>query len=334
MVIIVDAFGGDNAPLEIIKGCELAVKEFSVDIKLVGQEATIRKVIMENKICDNNIQIVDAPDIITMKDNPGDIIRSKKDSSMACGLRLLANGDGDAFVSAGNSGALVMGSTTIVKRIHKIKRPAFAPVIPQSEGFFMLIDCGANVECKPQMLEQFAVMGSIYMEKVMKIKSPRVGLANVGTEDHKGGALQKDAFALLKNNNNINFVGNIETRDIPNDVADVVVSDGFTGNIILKTYEGVASTIINMLKGMFKKNIKTKLAAAMVYSDMKDMKKTLDYNEYGGAPIIGLKAPVFKAHGSSNANTFKNAIKLLIEYVNGNVVSEISTALKNMDPET
>lgn len=328
MIIIVDAFGGDNAPVEIIKGCELAVKEYEINIKLVGKKSIINKVIEENNICKNNIEIVDAPDVIDMDDKPGDIIRSKKDSSMALGLRMLANGEGDAFVSAGNSGALVMGATTIVKRIKGVKRPAFAPIIPKEDGFFMLIDCGANVDCKPNMLKQFAVMGSIYMEKVMKIKKPRVGLANVGTEENKGGDLQKQAFTILKESNNINFIGNIEARDIPVDAADVVVSDGFTGNIILKTYEGVASTLMKKIKEVLSKNIRTKLAASIVYSDFKKMKKELDYNEYGGAPVIGIRAPVFKAHGSSNADTFKNAIKLLISYVDENVVSEISSNLE------
>ena len=328
MIIIVDAFGGDNAPVEIIKGCELAVKEYEINIKLVGKKSIINKVIEENNICKNNIEIVDAPDVINMDDKPGDIIRSKKDSSMALGLRMLANGEGDAFVSAGNSGALVMGATTIVKRIKGVKRPAFAPIIPKEDGFFMLIDCGANVDCKPNMLKQFAVMGSIYMEKVMKIKKPRVGLANVGTEENKGGDLQKQAFTILKESNNINFIGNIEARDIPVDAADVVVTDGFTGNIILKTYEGVASTLMKKIKEIFSKNIRTKLAASIVYSDFKKMKKELDYNEYGGAPVIGIRAPVFKAHGSSNADTFKNAIKLLISYVDENVVSEISSNLE------
>lgn len=333
MIIIVDAFGGDNAPVEIIRGCELAVKEYGINIKLVGKKDVINKAIEENNICKNNMEIVDAPDVITMDDKPGDIIRSKKDSSMALGLRLLANGEGDAFVSAGNSGALVMGATTIVKRIKGVKRPAFAPIVPKEEGFFMLIDCGANVDCKPQMLKQFAIMGSIYMEKVMKIKKPRVGLANIGTEEHKGGDLQKQAFTILKESDNINFIGNIEARDIPVDAADVVVSDGFTGNIILKTYEGVASTLMKKIKEVFSKNIRTKLAASIVYSDLKNMKKELDYNEYGGAPVIGIRAPVFKAHGSSNANTFKNAIKLLISYVNENVVSEISSNLEQPSDE-
>ena len=246
---------------------------------------------------------------------------------MAVGLKMLHDGEGDAFVSAGNSGAICVGATLIVKRIKGIKRPGFAPVIPTLEGSMMLIDCGANVECKPQMLQQFAVMGSIYMEKVMGIKNPRVGLANVGTEPHKGGELQLKTYELLENSK-LNFIGNIEGRDVPVGGCEVCVSDGFTGNLILKTYEGVAGALMDKIKGVFNKNLKTKLAAAMVYSDLKEMKKSIDYNEFGGAPIIGCAKPVFKAHGSANAKTFKNAIRLTKEYVENNVVEEISSALK------
>ena len=194
----------------------------------------------------------------------------------------------------------------------------------------MLIDCGANVECKPQMLLQFGVMGSIYMEKVMGIKNPRVGLANVGTEPHKGGELQQKTYELLENSK-LNFIGNVEGRDVPVGGCEVCVSDGFTGNLILKTYEGVASALMSKIKGVFNKNLKNKLAAAMVYGDLKEMKKSVDYNEFGGAPIIGCAKPVFKAHGSANAKTFKNAIRLTKEYVENNVVEEISAALKEFN---
>lgn len=327
MNIIVDAFGGDNAPLEIIKGSVDAKNEYGVDITLVGNEEVIRKVSNENEINIDGIEIVHADSVISQNEAGTEVVKSKKDSSMAVGLKMLHDGEGDAFVSAGNSGAICVGATLIVKRIKGIKRPGFAPVIPTLEGSMMLIDCGANVECKPQMLEQFAVMGSIYMEKVMGIKNPRVGLANVGTESHKGGELQLKTYELL-NNSKLNFIGNIEGRDVPVGVCEVCVSDGFTGNLILKTYEGVAGALMDKIKGVFNKNLKTKLAAAMVYSDLKEMKKSIDYNEFGGAPIIGCAKPVFKAHGSANAKTFKNAIRLTKEYVENNVVEEISTALK------
>ena len=330
MNIIVDAFGGDNAPLEIIKGSLDAKNEFGVDITLVGNEEIIRKVSRENELNLDGVKIVHAETVISQNEAGTEVVKSKKDCSMAVGLKMLHNGEGDAFVSAGNSGAVCVGATLIVKRIKGIKRPGFAPVIPTLEGNMMLIDCGANVECKPQMLLQFGVMGSIYMEKVMGIKNPRVGLANVGTEPHKGGELQQKTYELLENSK-LNFIGNIEGRDVPVGGCDVCVSDGFTGNLILKTYEGVASALMSKIKGVFNKNLKNKLAAAMVYGDLKEMKKSVDYNEFGGAPIIGCAKPVFKAHGSANAKTFKNAIRLTKEYVENNVVEEISAALKEFN---
>ncbi len=328
MKIIVDAFGGDNAPLEIIKGCALAVDEYGFNIVLVGPKDKIEDVANKNKISLKNMEIVNADEIITMEDSADTVIKTKKESSMAIGLKLLSKGEGDAFISAGNSGALVVGATLLVKRIKGIKRCAFAPILPKDDGFFMLIDSGANVECRPEMLYQFGVMGSIYMDKVMGINKPRIGLANVGTEEHKGSELQQNTFKLLQDSN-LNFIGNIEARDIPIDAADVVVSDGFTGNIILKMYEGVALTLLNKIKGLFNKNLKTKLAASLVLSDMKELKKQIDYNEFGGAPIIGISKPVFKAHGSAKAKTFKNALKLTASYVENDVISEISTELKN-----
>lgn len=332
MKIIVDAFGGDNAPLEILKGCEMAVADYGIDIVLVGSKSIIEKVASDNKILMYHMEIVDAPDVITMEDPATDITRAKKDSSMAVGLRLLAEGKGDAFISAGNSGALVVGATLYVKRIKGIKRCAFAPVIPKDNGCFMLIDSGANVDCRPEMLQQFGVMGSIYMEKVMGIKSPRVGLINVGTEDHKGGELQHETFALLKNSN-LNFVGNIEARDVPVDAAEVVVTDGFTGNVMLKMFEGVAATLMGKIKGVINQNVKTKIAGAMIYPEMKQLKKQIDYNEYGGAPIMGISKPVFKAHGNAKAKTFRNALRLTAEYVNANVVNEISAAMVEVNAQ-
>ena len=246
MKIIVDAFGGDNAPLEIIKGCAEAVQEHGIDILLTGKESTIREVAAQNNISLDQIEIEDCDEVITMHDAADSVIKTKKNSSMAVGLRLLSEGRGDAFISAGNSGALCVGATLGVKRIKGIKRPAFAPVIPSETGCLMLIDGGANVDCRPEMLRQFAVMGSVYMEKVMKIDNPRVGLANVGSEDHKGTELYRETYAILKDSG-LNFIGNVEGRDIPKGVCDVVVCDGFTGNMILKTYEGVASVLMKVL---------------------------------------------------------------------------------------
>ena len=327
MKVIVDAFGGDNAPREIIKGAKLAADELGYDIVLVGDEEKIKGEAIKNNVSIENMQIVHAPDVISMEDAPTDILKSKNNSSMAVGLRLLAQGEGDAFVSAGNSGALCVGATLIVKRIKGVKRCAFAPVIPKSNGFFMLIDSGANVECRPEMLKQFGIMGSIYMKNVMTVANPRVGLVNVGTESTKGDELRFEAFNLLKDSN-INFIGNIEAREIPADCADVVVADGFTGNIILKFYEGMAKEMFNKFKNIFIKDFKNKLASAVLMPDIREMKKHLDYKEYGGAPLIGISKSVFKAHGNSDAKTFKNAIRLAGEYTKRNIVKLISESIK------
>ncbi len=326
MKIIVDAFGGDNAPLEIIKGCVDAVKEFNIGIILTGNESVIRKVAQENSLSLDGIEIADCSQVITMDDNADAVLKSKKDSSMTLGFKLLNEDKGQAFISAGNSGALCMGATLGVKRIKGIKRPAFAPVLPSESGIFMLVDGGANVECRPEMIYQFALMGSIYMNKVMGIENPRVGLANVGTEEHKGNDLYQSAYKLLKESN-LNFIGNVEGRDIPKGVCDVVVCDGFTGNLILKTYEGVAITLMKQIKHMFADSTKGKLSAMLVMNSLKDLKSRFNYNAYGGAPILGSSKPVFKAHGDSNAITLKNAIKLSIDYVNGRAIEEISSEL-------
>ncbi|MFR8002159.1 MAG: phosphate acyltransferase PlsX [Hydrogeniiclostridium sp.] len=329
MKIIVDAFGGDNAPLEILKGCADAVRELDIDILLTGDETIIRRVAEENSISLDRMEIAHTESVITMEDHAGEIMKSKSDSSMALGLKKLAAGEGDAFISAGNSGALIVGATLIIKRIKGIKRVAFSPVIPKKEGFFMLIDSGANVDCKPEMLQQFGIMGSIYMNKVMGVKDPRVALANIGTEEHKGGELQHEAFQLLKSAP-VNFVGNIEAREIPYDAGDVIVADGFTGNCILKLYEGVAMCMMGLIKDIFTKNLKNKIAASLILPDMKELKKHMDYNEYGGAPIMGASKPVFKAHGDSKAKTFKNALRLTKAYVEGNVVDEITRSVADL----
>lgn len=329
MRIIVDAFGGDNAPLEIIKGSVAAISEIGCDITLVGDENIIRKVCAEQNIDAEKFEIVHSDSVISGEDAGAEIMKSKSDSSMAVGLKLLSQGEGDAFISAGNSGALCVGATLIVKRIKGISRPAFATVAPGLTGSFMLLDSGANVQCRPEMLRQFAVMGSVYMNRVLKIDNPRVGLANVGTEEHKGGELQQEAYKLLKESS-LNFVGNIEGRDITENKCDVLVCDGFTGNLILKTYEGVAIALMKKFKGIFMKNLKNKIAAALILKDVKTLKKQFDYSELGGAPILGVKKPVFKAHGNSDAVSFKNAIKLTAEFVDKGIVAEISDELSKI----
>lgn len=326
MKIIIDAFGGDNAPLEIIKGSALSVKELGAEIILTGSEATIRQVALENNISLDNIEIIDCDQVITMEDDPLAIRKDKKNSSMAVGFKLLNEGRGQAFISCGNSGAMCVGATMLAGRIKGIKRTAFAPVLPTESGMFMLLDGGANVDARPEMLCQFALMGSVYMEKVMKVQNPRVGLANVGVEEHKGNELYQQTYKMLKESK-LNFVGNVEGRDIPKGVCDVVVCDGFTGNLILKTYEGVAITLMKKIKHMFTDSTKGKLAAVLTMSDIKELKAKFDYNKYGGAPILGSSKPVFKAHGDSKAITLKNAVALSMNYVSGNAIGEISATL-------
>lgn len=332
MKIIVDAFGGDNAPLEILKGCARAVQELDLDILLTGREGQIKTVASQNQVSLDRMEIADCPDVVSMNDAGTDIMKSGKDSSMAVGLRLLAEGAGDAFVTAGNSGAVTVGATFLVKRIKGVRRVAFAPVMPNAQGCFMLIDSGANVECKPEMLHQFGMMGSIYMQKVMGVAQPRVGLLNVGTEEHKGGELQHAAYALLQDSP-LHFVGNVEARDATDGVADVLVADGFSGNVFLKTYEGAAMMVLHKIKGVLTKNLKNKIAAAMVLKDIQVLKKQMDYNEYGGAPLLGCAKPVFKAHGSAQAKTFFNALRLTKSYVAGGVAQEIAASVAHFKAE-
>lgn len=328
MKIIVDAFGGDNAPLEIIRGCEMAVKAHDVDILLVGREEVIRQVAEENKVSLNRMEILDAPDVISMEDHPNELRRSKKNSSLAVAMRALADGMGDGFVGAGNTGATLFGATTIVGRIKGIKRAALAPVIPTMDGNVLLCDSGANADCRPEMLVQFAQMGSIYMEKVIGCASPTVGLANVGTEDTKGDALRTETFPLLKGCSDINFIGNIEARDIPYGVCDVIVADGFTGNVILKLYEGVAMALMKKIKGTITTGFKNKLGAALIQKDLRKMAKTFDINEHGGAPFLGVSKPVYKAHGSSKAQTFCNAIGQLRNFIDADVTGTIECSIR------
>ncbi len=329
MKIIVDAMGGDNAPLEILKGCALYKKENDVSFVLTGKKEVIEQVIAEEKLDLGNYEIVHTDDVISMEDEPTRVIKDKKESSLGKAFSLLKQGYGDAVVSAGSTGAVLVGATMTVGRIRGIKRPALATVMPGDNGPTMLMDCGANVECRPEMLVQFGIMGSVYMNKIQNVENPRVMLANVGTEDTKGGPLQKEAFELLKNAP-VNFCGNIEGRDLLASVADVVVADGFSGNLILKTCEGVAGMMYANLKQVFKKNFVSKLAAAMVMSGLKVFKKKMDYTEYGGAPLMGIAKPVIKAHGSSNAVAFKNALRQAAEYYNNNVISEIQASIAQL----
>ncbi|MBQ8869205.1 MAG: phosphate acyltransferase PlsX [Oscillospiraceae bacterium] len=329
MRIIVDTMGGDNAPLEILKGCALARKEHDIEFVLTGNKELIEETIKNEQLDLGKYEIVHTDIVVSMEDEPTCVIKDKKGSSLGKAFTMLRQGEGDAVVSAGSTGAVLVGATMTVGRIRGIKRPALATVLPGDNGPVMLMDCGANVECRPEMLVQFGIMGSIYMNKIQNIDNPRVMLANVGTEDTKGGPLQKEAFELLKKAP-LNFCGNIEGRDLLASITDVVVADGFSGNLILKTCEGVAAMMYGNLKGVFKKNFVSKIAAAMVMSGLKVFKKKMDYTEYGGAPLMGIAKPVIKAHGSSNAVAFKNALRQAIEYHNNNVISEIQTSVAQL----
>ncbi len=314
MKILVDAFGGDNAPLEVIKGCILSLNDNpDAAVAMVGNKKEIEKCANENKLDISRFEIFDAECAITMEDDPREIFRGKKNSSMAEGLRLAADGKADAFVSAGNSGALVLGSHRYVKEIDGIERIAFAPIMPTSKGPFILIDGGAYVNVMAETLRKYGIMGSVYMESILGVKNPRVGLANVGTEDHKGDALRHEAFKLLKETD-INFIGNIEARDIPAGVADVIVADGFTGNVIAKMYEGAAKELFGKIKGVFYKNLRTKIAALLVKKEMNELRKYFDYNRYGGAVVMGVKKPVLKTHGSANAVAVSAVIRAAADF--------------------
>ena len=327
MKIIIDAMGGDNAPQEIVKGALRARDELGVELLLVGQEEAIRACLPEG----DPAEIVDAREIVTMEDDPSTATRRKKDSSMSVALRLLSEGAGDAVVSAGSTGALLTGATLTVKRIRGIRRAALAPVLPAGEHGVMLIDCGANVECTAEYLLQFACMGSFYAKKLMGIDNPRVGLLNVGTEDTKGGELQHQTFELLKKahrEKRICFVGNIEGTGVFSGAADVVVTDGFTGNILLKATEGVIKFMMHALKDVFYKNTANKLAAAVLKKDLSRMKKSMDVNEVGGTALIGISKPVIKAHGSSNAASFFAAIRQAKQFAESGIIDDI---IENID---
>ncbi len=324
MKIIIDAMSGDNAPHEIIKGAFLALDACDTDIALVGDEEIIKSVCAENGLDIENerIEIIHASDIITMEDQPLSI-RSKKDSSMSVGLRSLADGRGDAFVSAGNTGALYAGASLIVLRIKGFRKAAIATVLPL-ENPVLLIDAGANIVVSEENLEQFASMGSIYMEKIFNIRNPRVGLLNNGTESTKGTDVARNTYELLSRSTDVNFVGNVEAKTLPFDVCDVLVTDGFTGNVLLKTMEGVGSFLLGKLKSLYKKNAITKFSAVIIKNEIDNLKRDFDASEYGGAPLLGISKPVIKAHGNSDANAIKNAVIQAKNYANTGIITEIA----------
>jgi len=329
MNIVIDAFGGDNAPLEVIKGSIDAQRDFDVDVTLVGDEAKIKKCASDNGLDISKLHIRHADTVIEICEEPTEVIKSKKNCSMAVGMQMLADGEGDAFVSAGSTGALVVGATFIVKRIKGIKRPALATILPTAGEPTMLLDSGANADCRPEMLVQFGIMGTAYMNRILGVEKPRVGLANIGSEESKGRDLELETYKQLKKAP-VNFIGNIEARQLPMGDCDVCVADGFCGNLLLKLYEGMAKFFSGELKTLLTKDFKSKMAALMVMKNVKEFKKKVDYSEYGGAPLLGTAKPVIKAHGSSNARAFYNAIRQAKQFTETQVIETITEALDTM----
>lgn len=307
--VVLDAMGGDNAPSAPVQGAVDAVNARNdIKVLLAGQEDVIREELNKYTYPEEQIEIVPATEVIEMAEPPVVAIRKKKDSSIVVGMNLVKNGEADAFVSAGSSGAILVGGQLIVGRIQGIKRPPLAPLIPTKKGVSLLIDCGANVDARAEHLVQFAQMGSLYMENVVGIKNPRVALVNIGAEDEKGNALVKDTLPLLRECGDINFVGSIESRDIPQGDADVIVCEAFTGNVILKLYEGLSSTLISVIKQGLKSTFRSKIGAALALPALKKTLKAFDASEYGGAPLLGLNGLVVKTHGSSKAVEIRNSI--------------------------
>lgn len=323
MRVIIDVMSGDNAPLELVKGAVMAKEKLGVDITVVGNEEIIKNIAKEQNFDLGNIDIVNTDVVITMEDDAVSVVRAKNNSSMSIGLQILSRGEGDAFVSAGNTGALLTGATLIVRRIKGIKRAAIGTVLPFPNPA-LLIDSGANIEVDERILEQFAVMGSVYMEKIYGIDAARVGLLNNGTEDTKGTALYKSANALLSASTDINFVGNVEAKEVPFNACDVIVCDGFTGNVLLKSIEGMGKFFMRTLKNVFYENLFTKLTALMLKNKIGGLKKQFDASEHGGAPLLGIAKPVIKAHGSSDARAVMNAVRQAVNYVNTGIIDNIS----------
>ena len=335
MKIIIDAMGGDNAPLEIVKGALLGMEHWGVEVLLTGDTEAILRALRDcgHDTIPHGMEIVHTTETVDMCDDPSKVFRHKKDTSMGVGLTLLRDGKADALVSAGSTGALLAGATLITKRIRGIRRAAMAPVIPTTGGKAVLIDCGANAECTPEYLLQFAYLGSFYAGRVLGLERPRVGLLNIGTEDSKGTDLQKAALALLRQagaDGHLNFIGNIEAKEAIKGGCDVLVTDGFSGNVMLKTIEGIGSYAGSCLKGIFKKNLLTKLAGAMVLPGLNAFKAQLDPNKVGGTAFIGISKPVIKAHGSSNDEAIENAIGQAREVAASGLVDEITAHVDEM----
>ncbi|HCH96682.1 MAG TPA: phosphate acyltransferase PlsX [Lachnospiraceae bacterium] len=326
--VAVDAMGGDNAPVEIVKGVVDAVHANDhVKVYLTGQEELVRRELEKYTYPADRIEVVNATEVIETAEPPVMAIRRKKDSSIVKALNLVKDGTCDAFVSAGSTGATLVGGQVIVGRIKGVERPPLAPLIPTEKGCALLIDCGANVDARPSHLVQFAKMGSVYMESVMGISNPRVGIVNIGAEEEKGNALVKETYPLLKECKDINFIGSIEARNIPKGDADVIVCDAFVGNVILKLYEGTASTLIKKIKGAMMSSFKTKIGALLIKKSLKEELKTLDATEYGGAPLIGLNGLVVKVHGNATSKEIGNALIQCVKFKKQKINEKITASL-------
>lgn len=326
--VALDAMGGDNAPKEIVKGAIEAVQaEKRIKVYLVGKEEVIRQELSAYQYPAEQVEVVNATEVIETAEPPVNAIRKKKDSSIVKGLTLVKNGECDAFVSAGSSGAVLVGGQVIVGRAKGVERPPLAPLIPTEKGAALLIDCGANVDARASHLVQFAKMGSIYMENIMGIKNPRVAIVNIGAEEEKGNALVKETFPLLKACKDINFIGSIEARDIPAGYADVIVCEAFVGNVILKLYEGVGGTLIKKVKAGMMTSTRSKVGALLVKPALKETLKAFDLEEYGGAPLLGLRGLVVKTHGSSKAVEIKNTVLQCVTFKEQDIIGKIRTSI-------
>ena len=326
--VAVDAMGGDNAPFVTVKGSVDAVKENSnLKVFLVGQEEAVNAELSKYDYPKDKIEVVNATEVIEMAEPPVMAIRKKKDSSIVKAMYMVSHGEADAYVSAGSTGATLVGGQVIIGRLKGVERAPLAPLIPTEKGTSLLIDCGANVDARSSHLVQFAKMGTVYMENILGIKNPTVGIVNIGAEEEKGNALVKETFPLLKNCPDINFIGSVEARDIPAGGADIIVCEAFTGNVILKMYEGVAKSMMHIIKGSLMGSLKTKIGALLIKDDLKKSLSNYSLDQYGGAPMLGLKGLVVKTHGSANDIEVKNSILQCVTFTDQKISEKISAKI-------
>ncbi len=330
MKIVIDGFGGDNAPDEVLKGAAMAIEQLGIEVAVTGSLAVLEERVKSLGLSDKGIELIDADGVIATDDSPRAILKEKADCSMGKAFKMLANGEVDAAISAGSTAAIVIGGTMIAKRIKGVKRTALVPIMPAKGGAkYIVLDGGANLECKPEMLQQFAIMGSSFMEHTLGIKNPRVGLLNIGTEDEKGRELEQQTKALLEKTP-VNFVGFVEAREVPLGAVDVLVTDGFTGNVYLKACEGMGALMKDSLKSMFYANLKTKIGALCVKKQLDIFAKNMDYKEIGGSPLLGTAKPVFKAHGSSDAKAFLGAFRQAKMFVENDTIGAMTAAIASL----